>query len=69
MKLSPSLFEIGLYFATLSLMAIGGANAVIPDMHRHLVDVSHWMTSAEFVSLVALDWPDTTDLFESSRRY
>jgi len=54
MKQLPSLFEIGLYFATLSLMAIGGANAVIPDMHRHLVDVSQWMTSAEFVSLVAL---------------
>ncbi len=50
----PSLLEIGLYFLTLSLMAIGGANAVIPDMHRHLVDIQGWMSSAEFVALVAL---------------
>lgn len=50
----PSLAEIGLYFLTLSLMAIGGANAVIPDMHRHLVDIQGWMSSTEFVALVAL---------------
>lgn len=46
--------EIAVYFATLSLIAIGGANALIPDMHRHLVDLNGWMSSKEFVSLVAL---------------
>lgn len=49
-----SLGEIALYFGSLSLMAIGGANALIPEMHRHLVDVGGWMSSAEFATLVAL---------------
>lgn len=49
-----SLGEVALYFGTLSLMAIGGANALIPEMHRQLVDVSGWMSSQEFVALVAL---------------
>jgi chromate transporter len=54
MNQHPSLAEIGLYFLTLSLMAIGGANAVIPDMHRQLVDVQGWLSGTEFVALVAL---------------
>ncbi|TFW00443.1 chromate transporter [Oxalobacteraceae bacterium OM1] len=48
------LTEIAIYFATLSLMAIGGANVLIPDMHRQLVEVSGWMSSKEFATLVAL---------------
>lgn len=51
---SPSLLELGLYFLGLSLMAIGGANAVIPDMHRHLVEVRGSMSGAEFAALAAL---------------
>ena len=54
MNESRSLAEIGLYFTLLSLVAIGGGNALIPDMHRQLVDVNGWMTSKEFASLVAL---------------
>ena len=50
----PSLLEILLYFAGLSLIAVGGANVVIPDMHRHIVEVEHWMNGAEFVALAAL---------------
>lgn len=49
-----SLTEIAVYFTLLSLIAIGGANALIPDMHRQLVEVNGWMTSKEFASLVAL---------------
>lgn len=48
------LASLAAYFATLSLMAIGGANAVLPDMHRHAVEVQAWMTSDEFAGLVAL---------------
>jgi chromate transporter len=54
MNHSPSLWEIALYFLGLSLMAIGGANAVIPDMHRQLVELRGWMSGAEFVALTAL---------------
>lgn len=49
-----SLADIGGYFAALSLMAIGGANAVLPDMHRQFVELTGWMSSAEFVALAAL---------------
>jgi chromate transporter len=54
MNPSPSLNQIALYFLLLSMMAIGGANAVIPDMHRELVELRGWMSGNEFVSLVAL---------------
>lgn len=42
------------HFAVLSLLAFGGANAIIPEMHRQAVDVSQWMTNAEFASLFAI---------------
>ena len=41
-------------FLSLSLVAIGGANAVLPEMHRQVVDISHWMTGAEFAALFAI---------------
>ncbi len=41
-------------FATLSLLAIGGANAVLPEMHRLLVEVHGWMDDATFGQLFAL---------------
>ena len=42
------------YFATLSLFAIGGANAAIPDMQRFIVDVMHWMTAKQFTDSYAI---------------
>ncbi len=54
MNKPPSLWEIALYFAALSLIAFGGANAVLPDMHRELVEVRGWMSSGEFAALTAL---------------
>jgi len=41
-------------FALLSLVAIGGANSVVPEMHRIAVDVQHWMTDRQFAELFAL---------------
>jgi chromate transporter len=48
------LFEIAWRFGSLSLLAIGGINALLPEFHRVVVDVEHWMTSAEFADLFAL---------------
>jgi len=48
------LFEIAWRFASLSLFAVGGINALLPEFHRVVVDVEHWMTSAEFADLFAL---------------
>jgi chromate transporter len=42
------------HFALLSLVAFGGATAVVPEMHRFAVDMRGWMTSAEFADLFAL---------------
>lgn len=42
------------YFALLSLFAVGGANAAIPEMHRIAVDVMHWMTSRQFADMFAI---------------
>ena len=42
------------YFASLSLFAIGGANAAIPEMQRIAVDVMHWMTAKQFADSFAI---------------
>ena len=48
------LLELAAVYAQLSLLAFGGANAVIPEMQRQVVDVHHWMTAPEFAALYAL---------------
>jgi len=49
-----ALAEITKHFTLLSLVAIGGINAILPEIHRVVVDVEGWMTSAEFVDLFAV---------------
>jgi uncharacterized membrane protein len=41
-------------FAVLSLMAVGGANAAIPEMHRVAVDLMHWMSDKQFADMFAI---------------
>lgn len=54
MNNSRGLGEICGYFLVLSMIAVGGANVVIPEMHHQLVELRGWMSSGDFVSLVAL---------------
>ncbi|MEG2050614.1 MAG: chromate transporter [Comamonas sp.] len=42
------------YFLSLSLMAVGGAIATAPDMHRFLVDSNRWLTEPQFTSSIAI---------------
>ncbi|MEO7150396.1 MAG: chromate transporter [Burkholderiaceae bacterium] len=42
------------HFLALSLLAVGGAIAAAPDMHRYLVDQQHWLTDSEFSASVAI---------------
>lgn len=42
------------YFMTLSLFAVGGANAAIPEMHRVAVETMHWMTDRQFADMFAI---------------
>jgi chromate transporter len=49
-----TLLELGLYFALLSLFAVGGAGSVMPEMQRFVVDVKGWMSAEDFVQLFAV---------------
>src|SRR5262249_49559405 len=48
------LLTLASYFAMLSLFAVGGANAAIPEMHRISVDVMHWMNDRQFADMFAI---------------
>ena len=41
-------------FGLMSLFAVGGANAAIPEMHRIAVDVQHWLTDRQFADVYAI---------------
>jgi len=41
-------------FALMSLFAVGGASAAIPEMHRVAVDVQHWLTDRQFADIYAI---------------
>jgi chromate transporter len=53
MKLD-TLLALALHFALISLFAVGGAMAVVPEMHRQAVEVSHWMTERQFADVFAI---------------
>jgi chromate transporter len=42
------------HFMSLSLLAVGGAITTAPDIHRYLVDDTHWLSDAQFTSSIAL---------------
>ena len=46
--------ELALRFVALAFLAIGGANAVVPEMQRTVVEVEHWMSAGEFAALFAI---------------
>ena len=48
------LWALATTFGFLSFIAIGGANAIIPEMHRQAVDVHAWMTSGRFTDFFAI---------------
>ncbi|MCC6175122.1 MAG: chromate transporter [Chloroflexi bacterium] len=49
-----ALVDLVLLFARLSLVAVGGMNSILPEVHRQVVDVHAWMTDADFAAMVAL---------------
>lgn len=42
------------HFAALSLLAVGGANSVIPEMHRLAVETHGWINDRQFADLFAI---------------
>jgi chromate transporter len=51
---SGTLVTLAGYFALMSLFAVGGANAAVPEMHRLAVEVMHWMTDRQFSDIFAI---------------
>ncbi|AOW13291.1 chromate transporter [Hydrogenophaga crassostreae] len=57
MNMLPTLsnwVELFNHFASLSLLAIGGAITTAPDMHRYLVTEQGWLSETQFTSSIAL---------------
>jgi chromate transporter len=48
------LAELAVQFAVLSLLAVGGANAIVPELHRQAVDVAGWMSERQFADMFAI---------------
>lgn len=43
-----------LHFLALWFVAIGGPTTILPDIHRYVVEVNHWMTSTQFAEIYTL---------------
>lgn len=54
MKSADPLSALAGHFALLSLFAIGGANAAIPEMYRIAVHLEGWLTDQQFSDLFAI---------------
>ncbi len=52
--MTTTLISLAIIFTQLSLLAFGGGNSILPEMHRQVVDVQHWMTAQQFGALFAL---------------
>jgi chromate transporter len=48
------LLQLALLFGKISLLAIGGANATVPEIARQVVTLRHWLTPAQFAQLYAI---------------
>ena len=48
------LAQLAVDFSILSLLAVGGAVTVLPEMHRSVVEVHGWMSGSQFADLFAL---------------
>jgi chromate transporter len=48
------LWALVLTFGLMSLFAVGGANAAIPEMQRVAVEVHHWMSDKQFSDMFAI---------------
>ncbi len=51
---TSSLWTLVWTFGAMSLFAVGGANAAIPEMQRIAVDIHHWMSAKQFADIYAI---------------
>lgn len=50
----PILVQLFWQFALLSLIAVGGANSIVAEIHRQVVDVHQWISGEDFTAMFAL---------------
>jgi len=50
----PLLADLAQQFALLSFLAIGGVNALLPEIHRRVVESAHWLTDTDFAQAFAI---------------
>src|ERR1044071_8621480 len=48
------LVPLFLYFLALWFVAIGGPSTILPEVHRYVVDVNHFLTNTEFAEIYTL---------------
>jgi len=46
--------QLAALFGTLSLLSIGGGNAVLPEMHMQVVKGHNWMTDSQFADIFSI---------------
>jgi chromate transporter len=54
MKDDSILLTLFVQFAIMALLALGGANAVVPEIHRQAVELRGWMTERQFADMFAI---------------
>jgi chromate transporter len=54
MNQGNAIFQMVVQFVILSLLAFGGVNVVLPEAHRFVVDVHHWVSDQEFADFFAI---------------
>jgi chromate transporter len=46
--------QLAALFGTLSLLSIGGGNAILPEMHLNAVRGEHWLTNSQFADIFSI---------------
>lgn len=46
--------QLAILFTSLSLLSIGGGNAVLPEMHTKAVGREHWLTDSQFADVFSI---------------
>jgi chromate transporter len=46
--------QLATLFGTLSLLSIGGGNAILPEMHLNAVRGEHWLTDSQFAGIFSI---------------
>jgi chromate transporter len=48
------IWQLAAHLALVSVLAIGGINVALPDVHRFVVDLHGWLTDQEFTDMFAI---------------